>query len=569
MEGQIVVSPLRIYVDDFASLDGHPSTRDSAAAEIVSLSDSADALVVPAGARSPAEFVGHDDVRAAIVTADARLGATAGTARRVADVGLAAVLVERPDAIFQFFTLTVPPDRTAALRDALTDAAAVPVYRSAGDEYVVVGIAEADTLLRLGAAGWRVAVLGASNLPDTYDLYLVRDVTAGDVPAAALSVIPQHGGQLLLSLPEGVVIAVPAESSIEELHLPVTTHGHNLKLLPDRGLLSSWGAEPAAAVRLSSFEALEPAVEHVDRLRELIPEARLVDLVARLSGSAPVAGSPIVSRHVWHADVARAVELLAAELAGLGLQAHRHRFVHEGVVQQNVYADIPGTGDGMIWVTAHLDSTAAREQPYRPDGDPAPGADDDGSGSAAVIAIAAALVALAEVAPPTRTIRFALFNAEEHGLVGSGHFARAAAAVGLPVDAVLQLDMIGHVPAGDDRRFEVHCGHVADPAVERRSEPLALLVAAAAKLFDGVGDAEVYRSPTDPADGRSDHTSFQSRGYPAILVSENFFGGTVTNPGGPPNNPNYHSANDVEIDAAFTTAIARAAALSAWTLATS
>ena len=86
----------------------------------------------------------------------------------------------------------------------------------------------------------------------------------------------------------------------------------------------------------------------------------------------------------------------------------------------NVFADIAGTGDAMIWITAHLDSTAGGEGGYRPGRDPAPGADDDASGAAAVIAIAEALRALAKTTRPKRTIRFALFNAEEHGLVGSG-----------------------------------------------------------------------------------------------------------------------------------------------------
>ena len=233
--------------------------------------------------------------------------------------------------------------------------------------------------------------------------------------------VPRHDGQILLSLDEGLVVAVPAHASIEDFHFPVTAHGHNFKMLPDRALLR-WGDETAAAAAV--FQELQPATEHAERMRELIPEARVKDVVARLSGSTPVGGSPIRSRHIHHADAVRAVDVLADELTKLGLEARRHRFVHEGIVRENVYADIAGTGDGMIWVTAHLDSTAAREQPYQPDDDPAPGADDDGSGSAAVVAIASALAALAEATPPARTIRFALFNAEEHGRVGSGHFAR-------------------------------------------------------------------------------------------------------------------------------------------------
>ena len=556
-----MASGFRILIDDLASIGGDTRRTGLRDTDTVLLSqvDNLDDLQGPAGFAA-------EGTAAAIVTADARLGSMAVGARRVADVALAGILAGNADTVFQYFVLSVEPEQLSAALTALHIDAVVPLYRPAGTEFRILGIAEAGTLGRLAASGWHVAAIGAPNLPDTHDLYLIRNAALSADLDAALAVIPGHDAQILLSLDEGLVVAVPAETSIEDLHFPVTTHGHNLKMLPDRALLR-WGAETAAAAEEARFEELEPLSEYAGRVRDLIPEARVKDVVARLSGSTPVAGSSITSRHIDHADVVRAVDALADELTKLGLEAHRHPFVHRGIKRENVYADITGTGDGMIWVTAHLDSTAAREFPYQPDNDPAPGADDDASGSAAVVAIATALVVLAEVSPPARTIRFALFNAEEQGRVGSGHFARAAAEANLRIDAVLQLDMIGFVPSGDDRRFEVHYGRPGDPAVERRSEPLGKLVVAAAKLFDGVSDAEIYSSPNDPADGRSDHTSFQERGFPAILVSENFFAGAVGQPDGSINNPNYHTAADTTIDAEYTTAIARAAALSAWTLA--
>src|SRR6478609_5200685 len=190
----------------------------------------------------------------------------------------------------------------------------------------------------------------------------------------------------------------------------------------------------------------------------------------------------------------------------------------------------------MVWITAHLDSTAMQsDEPYAAHSDPAPGADDDASGTAAVLATAAALKALAETATPTRTIRFALFNAEEHGLAGSGNFAIAAANAGLRIDAVFQHDMIGYLPADADRRFEIHCGHRPNPMVEERSVPLADLIAASAAVFGELGEAEIYVTPDipnreDPADGRSDHSSFQQCGFPAVIACENFFAGTVEEP---------------------------------------
>ncbi|MFI7415632.1 M28 family peptidase [Streptomyces sp. NPDC049627] len=61
-------------------------------------------------------------------------------------------------------------------------------------------------------------------------------------------------------------------------------------------------------------------------------------------------------------------------------------------------------------------------------GGPALGADDDGSGTAGVMAAAQCLAALrAGGRQPTRNVRFVLFNVEEQGLVGSKSYARAAA----------------------------------------------------------------------------------------------------------------------------------------------
>ncbi len=552
---------LRVIVDDVAALSETTSSRSTTNGDVVvsTLREEADLEALAAN-----EFADAGDFPAAIVTTDSRLGSIATGARRVVDVGLLPALVVDPDAEFQFCAFWAAPDRLAAASSALQAQGVIPLHRSPGGDGLTIGIAEATALRTLAASGFSVAAIGAANLPDTHDLYLLRDAAPTD---EHLRQFPAHGAQVLLSTGEGLFVAIPAHTSIEELHFPVTRHGHNLKLLPCPALLQvddlTEGFAPPA-------DDLAPAEADAERVAELIAAVRIKDLVARLSGTAAVGDTPIASRHVHHPDAARAVALLADEFDALELRAERHKFVHEAQVLENVFADIAGTGDTMIWITAHLDSTAGGEVGYRPSRDRAPGADDDASGSAAVIAIAEALATLARTTRPKRTIRFALFNAEEHGLVGSGHFARAAATAGLRIDAVLQLDMIGFRSTPTDRRFEIHYGHRANPGVERRSEPLASLVATCAATLDELGDAEIYLTgPTsdDPADSRSDHSSFQRNGFPAVLVSENFFGGTVQDPADEPNNPQYHRSTDTGFDADYTTSIARATALAAWTLA--
>ncbi|MDQ2864749.1 MAG: M28 family metallopeptidase [Candidatus Eremiobacteraeota bacterium] len=75
----------------------------------------------------------------------------------------------------------------------------------------------------------------------------------------------------------------------------------------------------------------------------------------------------------------------------------------------------------------------------------APGADDNGSGVAAVLE-AARIMAPSHFAG---TIIFACFDGEELGLWGSGHFAKTLRAANEPVAAVLNNDIIGNSIGGD------------------------------------------------------------------------------------------------------------------------
>ncbi|MFN3727378.1 MAG: M28 family metallopeptidase [Allosphingosinicella sp.] len=508
------------------------------------------------------------------VTADARLGrhGIEGGGRRIQHEVLLAALAADPQASFRYFHLRPLKPRLADALATIEAAEAILVYRSASGD--LIGIAEDGALTRLLVAGWPASRLGAAGLPDTHDLYLMRDADAAPEGFAteAAAAFASGSAEVLVATDEGLVVAIPASGSIEDFHFPVTRHGHNLKLLPDPALVRPL---PPPSGFAEGLAAHEPTAEVADALRALIEEERLATIVSRLSGAVPVGAAPISSRHVHHPDCDRAVEEIAHQLADLGLRIERHRFVHEGRTLANITADLKGTGEGLVFVTAHLDSRAGRGEPdYQPDRDEAPGADDDASGVAAAIVIARALTELAREVRPYRTVRFAFFHAEEHGLVGSRHYARAAAAAGLPIEAVLQMDMIGYVPAGTESwRVEVHIGHRSNPAIEQRSRPIATLLEACARLAGTFDHVEVYRSPDDPtqpgdpADGRSDHSSFHMSGFPAAIISEDFFGGTVAEPDPDPNNPQYHSRTDTSIDAGYATAVARTVALAAWTIA--
>ena len=86
--------------------------------------------------------------------------------------------------------------------------------------------------------------------------------------------------------------------------------------------------------------------------------------------------------------------------------------IREHVKVDNVVAEIPGSdanGEYVI-VGGHLDSW-----------NPGTGAQDNGTGAASVLAVAAAVKAAGLT--PRRTMRFILFGGEEEGLIGSVHYA--------------------------------------------------------------------------------------------------------------------------------------------------
>jgi Zn-dependent M28 family amino/carboxypeptidase len=160
-----------------------------------------------------------------------------------------------------------------------------------------------------------------------------------------------------------------------------------------------------------------------------------------------------------------------------------------------------------------------------------------------------------------------LFNAEEHGLVGSKAYARDEVALRAPIVGVFQMDMIGY-NRESPRSFEVHAGFLPSAEVQERSRALAERIAAAARqVSPGLPAPQVYLSrgaqERDPAEGRSDHASFQLVGYPACVASEDFFAGPGAD--SPPEaNPNYHKLSDTFVDLDYAADIARAVGAAAW-----
>jgi hypothetical protein len=120
-----------------------------------------------------------------------------------------------------------------------------------------------------------------------------------------------------------------------------------------------------------------------------------------------------------------------------------------------------------------------------------------------------------------------------------------------------------------DGAFEVHAGYATDPAkdakVEQESKWVADRISAVrTQLSPGLSpqiystqDPVLFKTPKDPVQFRSDHSSFQRLGIPACVVTHNFFPDQRSPTRKADANPNYLTALDTEVDYSYAAGIAR------------
>ncbi|KAJ3380112.1 Leucine aminopeptidase 1 [Entophlyctis sp. JEL0112] len=135
----------------------------------------------------------------------------------------------------------------------------------------------------------------------------------------------------------------------------------------------------------------------------------------------------------------------------------------------------------------------------------APGADDDGSGTATIFEAFLILVSSGFV--PKRPVEFHWYSAEEDGLLGSQAIAAQYKLQGVEVAGMLQMDMTGFAPSGKDPQIAV----ITDYTDHQLNE----FVRTVAEAYSGV-------SAIDSKCGYacSDHGSWNKAGFAASLVFE-------------------------------------------------
>lgn len=438
--------------------------------------------------------------------------------------------------------------------------------RRLGAAYVVTSERAAGMLQD---AGLYLTVFDKRHDPQTTDLYVARDdrVPPEGVDAADYSIkfLSERGKAHLVVGPTdgGLILALPPDVSIDEIHFPGALHGHNARLFPDETLAELFvaGVLPKSAANFDTAETLSEG--EVSVLREVITEDKLRQLHAPYAGIAPLEGGALVtSRHVSHPDNKRVTDALCRQLTQIGgglLTVRRCHFKDGDIELVNVEAELIGSQPGdIVIVSAHLDSTAMNDGVTNP----APGADDDASGVAAVLAAAEAAVRIRASGQLRRTLRFVLFNAEEEKLLGSRAYAEAQYDAAAPILAIFQMDMIGYSGGSVQTEFEVHVGCLVNPDAQQRSLELATLIKGVTGTVSSLKRPQVY-ADNDPFNDRSDHAPFLAKGFAACLVSEDYNEGPLLTSPKPRPNPHYHKRNDRTIDYVYAAEIARVVAAAA------
>jgi len=109
----------------------------------------------------------------------------------------------------------------------------------------------------------------------------------------------------------------------------------------------------------------------------------------------------------------------------------------------------------------------------------APGANDDGSGTAAVLELARVMSKYEW----RNTIVFIAFTAEEEGLIGSTLYARKAHKDGQIIDAVLNNDIIGDDTGGDGRKNNTSVAVYSEEPADSLSRELARYIRQACERY--------------------------------------------------------------------------------------
>ena len=248
-----------------------------------------------------------------------------------------------------------------------------------------------------------------------------------------------------------------------------------------------------------------------------------LDLAEELSRNVEMLAGTIGERNVFRPDALdEAVVWIESELRTAGLEPRRQSYQVRGVECHNIEVEIPGRerpGEIVI-IGAHYDSVMG-----------SPGANDNGSGVAALLAL---VRRMARADPPARTLRFVFFVNEEPPFfttpeMGSLVYARRSGGRSEDIRAMVSLETIGYFdgepgsqryPLALLRWFYPDQGNFIGFVGNLRSRSLLRSAIRAFRNEARIPSEGAALPGLVPGVGWSDHWSFWQEGYPAIMITD-------------------------------------------------
>jgi Zn-dependent M28 family amino/carboxypeptidase len=259
-----------------------------------------------------------------------------------------------------------------------------------------------------------------------------------------------------------------------------------------------------------------------------------VVLREKLRGNVQKLAGEIGERNMWHyAQLNAAADFIEDSFSRGGLRTRRDSYETGAQPCHNIEAEISGNGPEIVVIGAHYDSVFG-----------SPGANDNGSGVAAVLALAQRFAS----AKPKQTLRFVAFVNEEppyflSGEMGSQVYARRCKERGDKISAMISLETIGYFSdAPNSQRypspglglFYPNVGNFIGFVSNVHSRALLRRVIALFRKHAKIPSEGASLPAFIPGVSWSDQWSFWQHGYPAIMVTDT----------APFRYPHYHSSND-------------------------
>ena len=300
---------------------------------------------------------------------------------------------------------------------------------------------------------------------------------------------------------------------------PLRAHHHRWRTIVCACLAASWLLAPRGAAQSGGERIRDPRVTKIlasvsqERLEQLLTRLVAFGTRSTYSPDAPSRGIHAAAR--WIHDEMRSaspnlqVDFDAYHVPKGGAEG---RIVEE-IELRNVIAVLPGRSARRIYITAHYDSMS---RGAGGEGD-APGANDNGSGTA--LLMEAARVLAASGIPFDATIVFMATAGEEEGLVGARLHAARARENSVVIQAVLNSDIVGGI-RGEDGTVDAATVRLysADPD-DSPSRALARFTKTIAERYLPAHRIQLLARP-DRVMRSGDHVAFSLAGIAAVGFRE-------------------------------------------------